>query len=232
MSYGSLLFAQDYEWEIDKEKRREQEKIQELDSLRTHLKNNWQISLSFGQSYFNNSAKSKEVTQLEIPKSMNVWNLSFARYLSESLSVNVNLGILLKKIAPPRPDVYSIIGGEDLEIEGGGIFFMPVSIGVDYFFMKQRFRPYTGFSFGMVRANYKYIEAWGNISDGINVNENLLNDKRPFVELSAGFIYRSGKNVQLGLNGDYFKSKEFNENIGGYKSYNGFKISVVYAVVF
>jgi hypothetical protein len=49
---NNALFAQNYEWEIDKHKRREQEKKRELDSLMVHLKNNWQISLSYGQWYF------------------------------------------------------------------------------------------------------------------------------------------------------------------------------------
>lgn len=229
---GSLLYAQNYEWEIDKIKRRELERKLELDSLLVHLKNSWQVSLNYGQFYFNNSAKSKETSILEFPKNMGVWNLSCARYLSEHLSVNANLGVLIKKIEPPRPDVFSVINGANINVEGGGIFLMPISVGMDYYFLKQRFRPFAGFSVGIVPAKYKYIEASGNISNGINRNEFEFNSNATFVELSSGFIYRSGKYVQLGLNCDYLQSKDFNENIGGYIAYNGFKISVIFSVVF
>jgi hypothetical protein len=43
---NSILFAQNYEWEIEKHRRIELEIKKELDSLMVHLKNNWQISLS------------------------------------------------------------------------------------------------------------------------------------------------------------------------------------------
>jgi hypothetical protein len=52
------------------------------------------------------------------------------------------------------------------------------------------------------------------------------------VEVSTGFVYRTGKNVQLGLNCDYVHSKDFSENIGGYKSFTGLKISGVFSIVF
>jgi hypothetical protein len=54
----------------------------------------------------------------------------------------------------------------------------------------------------------------------------------PFLEISTGFVYRTGENVQLGLNCDYVHSKDFGENIGGYKSYTGLKISAVFSIVF
>ena len=229
---GSLLYAQNYEWEIDKHKITEQEEKRELDSLLVHLKNNWQLSLSYGQWYFDNSAKSKEKSLIEFPKNMSAWNFSIARYLSEHLSVNANLGIIIKLAQPPRPDVFSIFNGAEVEIEGGGIILMPISVGMDYFFLKQRFRPYAGLSVGAVPARYKYVEASGNLSNGINKNERKFNNTAPFAELSSGFIYRTGKKVQLGLNCDYLQSKVFKENIGGYKAYNGFKISASYSVVF
>ncbi len=225
------LFLQNYLWALEVKKISEDaitlRKVDDKDD-----KNNWQISLSYGQWYFDNSAKSKEKSSLEFPGNMGAWNLSGARYLSEHLSININLGILIKKIEPPRPDVFSILGGANVEIEGGGIFLMPVSAGMDYFFMKQRFRPYAGVGFGVVPATYRYVEASGNLSNGINRNEYKFNSSAPFVELSSGFIYRTGKHVQLGLNCDYLQSKDFNENIGGYKAYNGFKASLVFSVAF
>lgn len=230
--FGSSSYAQNYEWEIDKQKGKEQEKKRELDSLLVHLKNNWQLSISYGQFYFENSAKSKESSILEFPKNMNALNLSGTRYLSERLSVNANFGLLIKKIVPPRPDIFSVINGANIEIEGGGIVLLPISLGLDYFFLKQRFRPYAGFGVGAVLARNKYVEASGNLSNGINRDEYEFSSSATFVELSSGFIYRTGEKVQLGLNCDYLRSKGFSENIGGYKAYNGIKIAALLAVVF
>jgi len=229
---GSLVYAQNYEWEIDKQKTKEQEDKLELDSLLVHLKKNWQLSLSYGQLYFDNSARSRENFILEFPKNMGAWNLSFARYLSEHLSVNVNLGILIKIVNPPRPDIFSILNGEEVDVEGGGVVLMPISVGVDYFFLKKRFRPYAGFSVGTVPVRSKYVLASGNLSNGIDRNEGKFSSNAPLVELSSGFIYRTGKKAQVGLNCEYLKSKDFNENIGSYKAYSGFKLSASYSIVF
>lgn len=229
---GNLLNAQHYEWQIDKEKRIEQEKKLELDSLLVHLKNNWQLSLGYGQFYLENSAKSKENAILEFPKNMNAWNLSFARYLSEHLSVNANCGLLIKKIEPPRPDIFSVINGANIDIEGGGFIFIPISVGMDYFFLKQRLRPYAGLGVGAVLAREKYVEASGSLSNGINRDEYEFSSRSTFIELSSGFIYRTGEKVQLGLNCDYLRSKNFGESVGGYQAYNGIKIAALLAIVF
>jgi outer membrane protein W len=228
---NSALLAQSYEWQIDKYNKTEQEKIQEFDSLMIHLKNNWQISLSYGQWFFLNSAKSNEENILDFIINMGAWNLSFSRYFSESISANINIGFHMKKIEP-KPDYSSILNGDDIEIEGGGLTFIPLSVGVDYFFIKQKFRPFLGIGIGSVSAKSKFVEGAGNINDGINKEELEFSSKAPFVEVSTGFVYRTGENVQLGLNCDYVHSKGFNENIGGYKSFTGLKISAVFSIVF
>lgn len=228
---NNTMLGQTYESPVERFNRREQEKKRELDSMMVHLKNNWQISLSYGQWYFNNSAKSNDETLLDFPKNMGSWNLSFARYFSEFISVNANVGIQINSIKP-EPDYNSILNGDDVEFEGGGLTFIPLSIGMDYFFMKQKFRPFLGVGIGSVSAKSKFIEASGNMNEGINKDELKFSSKAPFVEVSSGFVYRTGKNVQLGLNCDYVHSKDFGENIGGYKSYTGLKISAVFSIVF
>lgn len=228
----TTLFAQNTEWGIDEIKRIEQEKKQEHDSMLVHLKNNWQISLSYGQWNFNNSAKSNDETILDFPKNMGSWNLSFARYFSESIAVNANIGIQIKKQESDQPDFFSIINGDDIEIEGGGITFIPISIGMDYFFMKQRFRPFLGVGIGSVAAKSKLIEASGNRYDGIDSEQLESSSSAPFLEVSSGFVYRTGKSTQLGLNCDYVHSKEFGESVGGFKSYSGLKISSIFSIVF
>lgn len=193
---------------------------------------NWRLSLSYGQWYFDNSTKSREITLLEFPKNMSSWNLSFAKFLSKHWSVKANLGLLIKKVVPPRPDFISLINGSNIDVEGGGIFLMPISIGIDFFFLKQRFRPYLGFSVGNVRGVYKYVEASGNLSNGINRNESKFISNAPFIELSTGFIYRTGKNIHFGLHYDYRKSKDFNKNIGGKNAYKGYNISLSTIIMF
>ncbi|PWD97604.1 hypothetical protein [Marinilabilia rubra] len=222
------LFLQNRLWEIDIHRISEDAKT----FNKPIEENNWQISLSYGQWGFNNSAKSNDKTILDFPKNMGSWNLSFARYFSESISVNANVGIQIKKLEPDQPDFFTVLNGGDIDIEGAGLTFIPLSIGMDYFFMKQRFRPFLGVGIGSVSAKTKLIEASGNMNDGINKDELEFSSKAPFVELSSGFVYRTGENVQLGLNCDYVHSKDFDENIGGYKSFTGLKISAVFSIVF
>jgi hypothetical protein len=224
-------FLKHYLWSLNLEK-------MSVDAIKLKVvnvqedKHNWQISLSYGQWHFANSAKAREKAILDFPQTIGVWNLSCAKVLSEHISVNAKWGVLFKKIEPPGLNLFSILAGDSVDIEGGGIFFMPMSIGMDYSFLKNRFRPYAGFGFGVVPARYKFIEGAGNLFNGISRNERDFKSNAPFVELSAGFVYRPGKNIQWGLNGDYVRSREYSENIGGYKAFNGFKMSVVFSVVF
>lgn len=224
-------FLDNYLWAIDVKKVSE-------DAIRFNFdksndkENKNQLSLSYGQWCFDNAVKSNNNTLLEIPNNMGFWNLSFARYLTKSLTVKCKVGIITKKIEPPRPDFFSVINGVNVNIEGGGILLMPISVGMDSYFLKKRFRPFAGFSVGIVPTMYKYVEAKGNISYGIIRNEIEFNSNAPFVEISTGFIYRTGKNIQMGLNADYNQSKEFNENIGGYRAFSGFKISMLFSVMF
>jgi hypothetical protein len=121
---------QHYLWAFEVEKVTEDEKIFDMSHNKLNNKK-WQISLSYGRWYFNTSAKSKEKFFLYFPGNMKSWNLSCARYLTEQLSVNANLRILGRQIKS-LPDVASIISGANIEIEGGGIFLLTVSVGMDY----------------------------------------------------------------------------------------------------
>lgn len=224
-------FQKHYLWGFDIEKMSEDAIKLKVVSVQED-KHKWQISLSYGQWNFANSAKAREKAILDFPQRIGAWNLSFARNLSDHISINANLGLLFTKIVPKSLNIFSILAGDSVDVEGGGIFFMPISIGMDYYFLKNRFRPYAGFGLGVVPARFKFIEGTGNLSNGINRNERNLKSNAPFVELSAGFVYRPGKNIQWGLSGDYVCSKEFIENIGGYKAFNGFKVSAIFSVAF
>ncbi len=231
LSVAHQQFQKHYLWGFNMEKMSED--ANKLKVVRVQEdKHNWQISLSHGQWYFANSAKARERAILDFPQKIGAWNLSFAKILSDHVSVNANLGVLFKKIEPKGLNLFSILAGDSVDVEGGGIFFTPMSIGMNYSFLKNRFRPYAGFGLGVVPARYKFIEGAGNLSNGINRNERNFKSNAPFVELSAGFFYSPGKNIQWGLSGDYVSSKEFIENIGGYKAFNGFKVSAIFSIAF
>ncbi len=231
MGTAHQLFLQHKSWAFDNDKI-SQDAVRLKTVVTKEEKYNWQVSLSYGQWYFDHSAKARVRPLLEFRNNMGAWNLSCARFLSEKVSVNANLGVLLKKIEPPGPNIFSILGGDTIDVKGGGIFFMPLSIGMDYFFSKKRFRPYAGFGLGMVQARYKDVAGSGNLSNGIIRKESSSKSNASLVELSSGFVYRTGNNTNWGLNGDLIRSMEFSENISGFKSFNGFKVSVVFTVLF
>jgi hypothetical protein len=76
------------------------------------------------------------------------------------------------------------------------------------------------------------MEVSGNISSGIDQNEQKFNSRAPFYEISSGINYRAGKNMQLGVNVDYINSSEFKNDIGGYKRYNGIKTMGTLSIIF
>jgi hypothetical protein len=64
------------------------------------------------------------------------------------------------------------LNGNDIEIEGSGGIFLPIDLGLKYYFTKKRFRPLVGFSVGSVSANFQYTIAEGNISNGFSRTDN------------------------------------------------------------
>lgn len=231
--FFGFLFAQDYEWEIDKIKKREEKKKIELDSLMVHLKNKWEISLNYGQWFFNNKAKSTEEELFFLPQNMGVWSFTLSRHFSERIAVNVKVGIQKKQIKPEQPNIISIIGsGGDVDIEGSGAGFVPIGIGMDYFFLKERFHPYAGLKLGIVLAQSQYTLVEGNVSSSIDRTEYMFNGSARFYEMTSGFMYRLSKNVQTGININYVNSTDFEEKVGGYSRYNGFTIAGIFAIVF
>jgi hypothetical protein len=229
---SSVLYSQEREWVLDVIEREEQEKQKEMDSLMIHLKNNWEISLSYGQWYFSNNSKSTEDELFFLSQSMGLWNLSIARYFSESIRANINVGLQMEKFEPEQINFSSILSGGNIEVEGGAVLYIPLSIGLDYLFLKERFRPYAGLRVGNVIARSKYITGSGNITTGIDQDEFEFSGNAPFYTVKSGFIYRTGKHVQLGLNIDYAISRSFEEKVGGYSRYHGFIVAGSFSIVF
>jgi hypothetical protein len=229
---GCVLYSQEREWALDIIERQEQEKQKEKDSLMIHIKNNWEISLSYGKWYFNKNSKSTEDELFFLSQSMGLWNLSIARNFTESIRVNVNVGIQMEKFEPEEINFSSILSGGNIDIDGGAVLFIPLSFGLDYFFLKERFRPYAGLRVGNVAARSKYIIGSGNITTGIDQDEYEFSGNAPMYKVTSGFIYRTGIHVQLGANIDYANSRSFEEKVGGYSRYHGFIIAGSFSIIF
>ncbi len=79
------LYAQDYGREINKK--------EELNSLLVHFKNKWEISLSYGQWFFNNKAKSTEEELFFLPENMGIWQFSAGWHFAEKWFTGITIGI-------------------------------------------------------------------------------------------------------------------------------------------
>lgn len=224
LSIGAVN-AQEREWEIDKIQRKEQEKKQSLDSILVHLKNKWEIKFAYGKLYFDKGARSINKEQFFLSNPMNLWQLSSSWHFSERLFADISIGFQLQKNIPV-PDIFSILNGNRIELEGSGVLFLPMDLGLKYYLTQKRFRPLVGVSIGSVLANSKYTIAEGNISTGIIRRDFQVRERALFGKINTGFDYRSGKHTNLSLNFSYFLLGNFKEPIGGYLNYEGFVVNV------
>jgi hypothetical protein len=228
----SELYSQEREWALDVIERQEKEKQRVEDSLITHFKNNWDVSLSYGRWYFHNSSRSTTDELFFLSQSMGLWNLSLGRYFTESLRVNLAAGVQIEKFEPDPINFNSVLSGSNIELEGGGIFFLPLSAGLDYFFLKERFRPYLGMGLGNVVARSKFVTVSGSLSTAVDQDEYEVKGNTPFYTLTSGFIYRTGKYVQMGANIEYANSRSFKEKVGGYSRYHGLIVAANISFIF
>jgi hypothetical protein len=224
------LKAQKREWEFDKMLRLEKQKQRELDSIMVHLEKKWEIKLSYGRWFFSDNSRSKTEDLFTLPRSMNLWQLTGSWHFSENLSADISIGFQLTKDVP-SPNINDILNGNDIKIEGSGGIFLPIDLGVKYYFTKKRFRPLVGFSVGSVSANFKYTIAEGNISNGFSSTDHELNDRARFGKFYTGFDHRLGKNTSFSLNLLYYSSGTFKEPIGGYSRYQGFVVNAGFSLI-
>lgn len=224
------LKAQETEWEFDKMQSREKQKQRALDSTLVHLKNRWEIGLTYGRWYFSENAKSNTEELFTLPGSMNLWQLTGSWHFSEKLSADISIGFQLTRDAP-SPSINDILNGNNVEIEGGGGIFLPLDLGLKYYFTPKRFRPLVGFGVGSVSANFQYTLAEGNISNGFSRTDDQLNDRARFGKFFTGFDYRLGKGSSFNLNLLYYSSGAFKEPIGGYLRYQGFMVNTGFSII-
>ncbi len=227
---ANKLFKEHYLWSLDQQKIMNDAIKLNFEKPKAKNEKN-QMAFGYGQWYFNPPAKSETQSLIEFPKNLAAWQLSYSRFLTPSLAANLNIGLLIKTIRP-NPDLASVLNGSPIDAEGGGLLLMPLSLGIDYYYLKGRFKPFTGIGVGVVPAQFRYIEASGDVASGIERNEKKFKSQAAFLELSAGFMYQTGENIAFGLNADYIQSTDFNKNIGGYNAFTGFKISVGFAFGF
>ncbi len=215
------LLAQTYEWGIDKHEKKEQEKQQAINQYDFSLDNRWEIKFTYGKWAVTKAAKSMEDELFFLPAQMDRWQLHGTWHISEFLSADVSLGFQIVRDVPSRSSIFSVILGDELEIEGSGGGFIPADIGLRYYLLKSRFRPYIGASQGLLIVRSQYTQAEGNLTNGIIRTDYSFRDRQWFGEMKTGFDYRASKSIQFNLNVFYTWSKAFPEPVGGFLRYEG-----------
>lgn len=224
--------AQTYEWRIDRIEEREREKQRIQDSLLVHLDGRWSVGVSFGKWYAAEGAINREAEGSELAGNLTNWQLTGHWHFAERWAANFTFAFQLKKDVPSTPDIQSVLSGGNIEVEGSAVVFVPLSVGVHYYLRQQRFRPYVGFSTGVVSARSIYILAEGNLSSGINRTDFSTKDQALLGSLKAGFVHRTGLKSHLSMNIAYSVSNTFSEPIAGYLSLTGLGVSVGYSILF
>ena len=225
------LIAQTYEWEIDKHEKKEQAKQKAIDQYDFSLDKRWEIKLTYGKWGITSSAKSMEDELFFLPAQMDHWQLHGTWHLAESLSADLSIGFQIERDVPSRANIFSVILGDEVEIEGSGGGFIPIDVGVRYYLRKDRFRPYVGVSQGLLMIRSQYTQATGNLTNGIVRTDYSFQDRQWFAGMKAGFDYRASKLIQLNLNIFYTWSNAFLEPVGGFLRYEGLGINLGMAIL-
>jgi hypothetical protein len=193
----------------------------------------WEIAVGYGSLLFMEASKStKKEEPFFLPSGVGTWQLDVIWHFQNKLAANFNFGIQQEKNIPPTPNLFAILGGEELEIEGSGGGFVPVKGSILYYPFKNRLQPFLGAGMRLLIAKSQYTEVRGNIFDGITKTDFVSKDIVPLFGFNAGCGYRTGKLTQIALKADYAISKKFENSIGGYNRYNGFTLLAQIAVVF
>ncbi len=228
----SSLQGQDYEWDIFKSDENTQQKIQNRDSLLSHMKNKWEIKVSYGQWSFSGRVKSQEEELFFFDQGTGLWRFSGGWHVSERLSAEVGVGVQIQQNLPATPNVGSILAGDDFELEGSGGAFIPLDLTVKYYFTQKRWRPYVGIGGGAVLGNALYTLAEGNLADGVTRSDFETNGNAWLQKLETGIDYRLGLHTSASLNATILTSSKFQETLGGYTAYEGIFVNAGFSIVF
>ena len=230
---NNLVAQQKPKSEVDKILEYEARKEIIYDSILKHVAKKWEISVGYGVWTFMNSSKSDNPEEpFYLPSGMSHWNFLLAWHITEKNSIDLSVGIQQKKNIPPQPNIFQIIGGYNIEIEGSGGGFVPIKLGTTFYPKPGRFRPFVGTNAGLLIAKSQYTEAKGNRFDGITRTDYIMKGKVPVLGLSTGFDYRAGEYVSFNICTEYNISGKFDEPIGGYNMYHGFLFIGQLAIIF
>ncbi len=232
LAFGPTVNAQEQEWELDKLKKREAEKSRALDSLLVHLEDRWELKLAYGRWFFSQSARSRQEELFFLPNQLALVQLMGNWHFSEQAFAHFGFGIQIKRDIPPTPNLFSVLSGDDIDLEGSGTILLPLELGINYYLTQTRFRPVVGFNLGTIWANGQYTLAEGNLSNGVERTDFNIRGNALFSGIRTGFDYRSGKRTNLGLTLSYSLSEKFNDPVGGFFRYQGTSASISYSLIF
>jgi len=222
---STQILAQNPSSELDDILRKDAAKNKEkasLDSVLIHLKNRWEIKISMGKVFFSPGTRSLQEEPFFLPDHLFLTRLGAAWHFGERWQAELGIGFHINRNIPPTPGIFSVLGGENIQVEGSGALLMPVDFGVRYALSKGRLRPLLGFSLGTIVGNERYIIVEGNILDGFNQTERGARENAPYAKLGGGLDYRLAKGLQCHIVLTYTQSKKFGQTLGGYHAYQGF----------
>ena len=228
----SNLQGQDYEWDVFKSDEATQQKIQSRDSLLLHMKNKWEIKVSYGQWGFSERVKSQEEELFFFDRGADVWRFSGSWHVGERWSAEIGVGVQVQQNLPTTPNIGSILAGDDFELEGSGGVFIPLDLTVKYYFTQKRWRPYVGLGGGAVLGNALYTLAEGNLADGVTRSDFETTGNAWLQKLTSGIDYRLGLHTSASLNAAILTSSKFQETLGGYTAHEGIFVNAGFSVVF
>lgn len=218
--------AQDYVWEIDKAKEREKINKIKHDSILVHIRNKLELSVGFGPFYQSDFYKNDAVNAaFSFPNKMNQWQFAIAWHPYEKLVLDIKLEYRIIKDIPQKPNIFSVINGEEINIEGEGGGMVPIQIGTKYYLKKNRFRPFIGISGGICKVKSQFTEVRGDIIDGIYRTDIIQEETVKLIGLETGFDYRIGERLNAGIVVQYQHSEPFTEMDIGYDRLSGFSIT-------
>tara|TARA_R110002050_G_scaffold300779_1_gene472580 strand:+ start:2896 stop:3663 length:768 start_codon:yes stop_codon:yes gene_type:complete len=193
----------------------------------------WEIAVGYGSLLFMEASKStKKEEPFFLPNGLITWQLDVTWHFQNKLAANFNFGIQQEKNIPPTPNLFAILGGGELEIEGSGGGFFPVKGSILYYPFKNRLQLFYGAGLGMVMGKSQYTEVRGNIFDGITKTDFIYQDKVPFLGITAGCGYQTGNLFRFVLKTDYAVSTKFKETVGGFTRYHGFTVLAQASIIF
>ena len=143
---------------------------------------------------------------------------------------DLSFGFQLIRELPPTPNIFSVIRGEDIRIEGGGGAYIPIELGIKYYLSEKRFRPLLGLGVGTVLARSTFTQATGNIVDGIVRTDIEAEARVGIFRLNTGFDYRASLGTILSVYATQYFSQAFEIPIGRNPNYEGLAIQVGFSV--